>query len=98
MRLIQQKAWTHPAISTTPGSVWHSTNNFRHSPTPAQLLSSREPQQHPTQVPSHGGPRAVAYSKTQVTAAQMAVRATQPTPEPVGTNIQTNNIRRFATG
>lgn len=102
MRLIQQKAWTHPPVplsssiipisTTTPATqrpVWSPSSNVRHSSTPAQVFNQDAQRVHsqPTQIPSQ--------ARTQVTAAQMAFRATQPTTEPEST-AQANNIRRFA--
>ncbi|KAI6225428.1 hypothetical protein M3Y99_01341500 [Aphelenchoides fujianensis] len=104
MRLIQQKAWTHPttpAVSTTTplparSVVALSLNEgaAKHAPTPltqfAQPEAVRPSFSHRT-----GG--------STVTAAQMAFRSTQPTVEPtderVGSTaeaeaIANNNIRR----
>ncbi|KAI6185902.1 hypothetical protein M3Y98_00074600 [Aphelenchoides besseyi] len=83
MRLIQQKAWTHPPTSTTPTNTVPQIVS-RHAPTPQT--------QQPDAV------RPTLPQRSEVTAAQMAIRATQPTGEPQTKSelaaIANNNIRR----
>ena len=102
MRLIQQKSWTHPSIqSTTTASTtqytWPTSTIARHSPTPAHVPTNPErtrPIARPYPSAQFGSQESVrSVPKTQVTAAQMAFRSTQPTLEPEH-SVQANNIRR----
>ncbi|KAI6170810.1 hypothetical protein M3Y97_01114200 [Aphelenchoides bicaudatus] len=94
MRLIQQKAWTHPSSTSTttqlattytpstPRSSWPVPQSMKHSSTPTQVPSSNPEPVRPT-----------VHRTSPITAAQMAFRSTQPTQE-LEPFVQTNNVRR----